>query len=509
MSENNTKRIAKNTLMLYTRQFLILIVSLYTVRAILNILGVEDYGIYSVVGGVVSFFSFISGTMASATQRFFSYALGKKDFDKLKKTFSTNIIIYLLIIFIALLLLESVGIWFVKNKLKIPDARYYATIYVFQFAICTFIFSMISSPFMAIIIAHEDMQIYAYVSIIEALLKLAIVFLLKLISFDKLILYGVLLLGVSFINAFIYITICLCKYKECQFRHLYFDYCLFKESISFTGWTLFGQITTVVRTQAVTILINQIFSPIVVAARTIATQVTNHINVFATGFNTGLYPPIIKAYAADEKAEMFKLVFYGCKITFFLMWIFALPLFLGMDFVLRLWLKTPPDGAILFTQLALIEAIISTLSLPISTAARAPGKMMIYELSLGIIQILIFLADYLLFKFFSMPAYIVFVVAAIGNLLMFIVRLFLVKRMISFPVFNFIKDALLPICFIILVSFCLSYLIDYFLQDRFIDFLIMGFCSFFISTVSFLYIGLKSYERKLLLEKVKNKFFRR
>lgn len=509
VDNTNTKRIFKNTLMLYFRQILILLVSLYTVRVVLNTLGVEDYGIYNVVGGIVSFFSFLSGTMASATQRFFSFSLGQKDDNKLNITFSVNLIIYIIIAVISVILLETIGTYFVYNKLNVPAERFEAACFIFHCSVITFIFSIFASPFMAIIIAHEDMQIYAYVSIVEVFLKLIIVFLLNILTADKLKVYGVLLTVVSIINAGIYIFICFKKYTECQIRKFYWSKAQFAETLKFTGWTLFGQLTSVTRTQAVTILINQVFNPMVVSARAVAMQVSNYIKIFSSNFNTGLYPSIIKTYAADDREEMFSLVFNGCKITFFLMWIFALPLFMEMDYVLTLWLKTPPEQVVLFTRLALLEVLIDTICLPIMTAARAPGKMMWYEISLGIVQVSIFVVDYLLFKFFSIPAYVVFVVAAIGNLLMFFIRLINVKYLINFPVIRFLYKVVLRIIIVIFCTGGLSYGIHYVRPYNFGGVCLSVIISVFISIFTMYGIGLTKIEKARIFQMIKNKFIKK
>ncbi len=504
----DTKQIAKNTIMLYFRQIIVMIVNLYAVRVVLNVLGAADYGIYNTIGGIVTFFSFLSGTMASATQRFFSFALGEDNQDKLNKTFSTNIIIYLIIIFVAVALLESVGSWFVYNKLKIPSERFDSACWIFHFSVLTFMFSIISSPLMAIVIAHEDMHIYAYVSIAEVFMRLAAVFMLRLFLFDKLKLYVVLLCVVGAVNAGIYLSVCFKKYKECQFKHFYFDRHLFKETLDFTGWALFGSITTVFRTQAVTILVNQVFNPIIVAARSVAIQSANAINVFSTNFNTGLYPSIVKSYAKNNKEEMFHIIFMGCKMTFFLLWIFALPAFLEMDFVIRVWLKNPPEFSILFTRLALFEVMINSVSLPISTAARAFGKMKKYELTLGIIQLLIFAADFILFKYFNVQAFIVFVVAAAGNLVMFVFRLFLIHQMINFPLKRFALKVAIPLSIFIIFSAGISFLIDSFLPNTFIYVALSVLISVSVCVVLMFFLVLSSNERSSIILKIKNKIKR-
>lgn len=488
-TESNNKRIAKNTLMLYFRQILILFVSLYTVRVVLDALGVEDYGIYSVVGGIVSFFSFLSGTMASATQRFFSFALGQRDFDKLKRTFSVNLIIYAAIAVVALILLETVGLWFVNEKLNVPPERFEAARWIFHFSVFMFIATIFSTPFMAIIIAYEDMQIYAYVSIIEAVMKLGVVFLLVQLPWDKLELYGMLTFAVSVITTVIYVVICLRKYNECQFHKFYWDKGLFHEILRFTGWTLFGQITSVGRNQAVTILLNQVFNPVVVAARAIAINITTQINTFSNNFNTGLYPPIIKAYSSGDKKEMFSLIYVGSKITFFLMWIFALPFYIEMDTILTVWLKNPPPETVLFTQLSLIEVLINSISLPIATAARAPGKMKFYELTLGCIQIGIFIASWIVLKMGG-AASAVFVIAIVVNLVMFFVRLLIVRRLIGLSLHPYFKQVVLPVVLVSLFSAIPSVVVHLILPKGFVFAAISVFTSVTITSLCMYFLGL-------------------
>ncbi len=497
LSQSNNKRIAKNTLMLYIRQLLTLLVSLYTVRVTLNVLGVQDYGIYNVIGGIVSFFAFLSSTMASATQRFFSFAIGQNDFDKLRKIFSVNSVIYGLIAVISLLLLETVGLWFVNERLQVPIERFESARQIFHYSVLSFVSTILTTPFMAIIVAHEDMHIYAYVSIVETILKLTVVFLLEFLPGDKLELYGILAFSVSAINAGMYILICSRKYSECQFRQFYWDKSLFKEIVGFTGWTLFGQITTVGRNQAVTILLNQLFNPVVVAARAIAMNITSQISLFSNNFNMGLYPPIIKSYAADDKAEMFSLISRGSKITFALMWVFALPLFIEMDEILNLWLKNPPLEAALFTRLALVEVLISSISLPLGTAARAPGKMKSYELILGSIQIGIFVISWIVVKM-GASASSVFVVAIIANLIMFVVRLSIVNSLLNFPLRPFYLKVVLPVSLVILFSAIPSVLVHIALPRHLIFSLISILLSVLFSCVSMYFAGLEKEERKTL-----------
>lgn len=504
MSSSENKRIAKNTVMLYIRQLLTMLVSLFTVRIVLDVLGVEDYGIYSVVAGVVALFSFLSGSMAGATQRFFSYALGEKNQDKLNKTFSSNIIIYVIIAIFAVILLETAGLWFFEYKLTIPLERQEAASIVYHLSVLSFVATIFSAPFMSIMIAHEDMHYYAYISIFEVIFRLLGVYFLYTVSADKLKLYAILLTGISFINTGIYIFICVKKYAECQFKKMYWDSFVIKEILNYTGWALFGSITTIMRMQAVTILINQFFNPTVVAARAIASQIDGKINLFSAGFNTSLYPPIIKAYATEEKEKMYTLVFAGSRLTFFLMWVFALPLFLAMEPILELWLKQVPPYTVLFTRLALIESMITAVSYPVMTAARAPGKIRAYELILGSMQIGLFIVAWFVLEKGG-EAHTVYYVAITINILMFFIRLYLAKQLSGLPIMGFLKNVILKVMIIATISFCCSYLIY---QSSPKSWLFIGVSitfSVFISSILMYFLGLNKEWRKRLKDALINK----
>lgn len=474
---------------LYVRQILIVVLNLYALRVVFNTLGVNDYGVFTVVAGFVTLLTFLPGTMASATQRFFAFALGQADQEKLNKIFSVNWLLYGLIAIAIVLTLETAGLWYVSNQLNLPDERRAAAYILYHFTIASFALSVFSSPFMAILIAHEDMHWFALISIVEAVLKLAAAISLSYLPFDNLPLYGMLLLGVAGVNTTLYIFICLRKYTECQFRKIYWDTVLIKEILGFTGWTLLGQVSTVARNQAITILLNQFFNPATVAARAIAMTVASQVMVFAQNFNTGMYPSIIKTYATDQKKEMLNLVTNGSKLTFFLMWIFALPLIIEMENILALWLGAPPPAAVLFTQLAIVEALIMSISLPIATAARAPGKMKLYELTLGSIQLLIFIACWIVLKA-GYPAEAVFYVAIIANILMFKVRLLLVNKLVSLPILPYYKQVLFPVLGVVIISSLLTIILRALLPDGlFYSALLIAF-SMFVSTGCMYYLGL-------------------
>lgn len=495
-------------MMLYFRQILLLLVSLYTVRIVLETLGIEDYGIYSVVAGIVTLCSFLSGSMASATQRFFSFALGKGDDRLLKATFTVNIAVYIFIGIIVLILLEGPGLWFVNNELNIPVERINAASFLYQCSVATFFFTVLTSPFIAIIISHEDMEYFAFISIVEAILKLLAVFALVHLPGEKLEIYGVLLLVISIFTMLCYALLCFKKYAECQLKTFYWDSTLLKEMFSFTGWSLFGQLSTAARFQAVTILVNQFFNPSVAAARAIAITISSKINIFSNNFNTGLYPSIVKSYANKNSEEMFSLICNGSKLTFFLMWVFALPLLIEMEAVLSIWLTTLPEQVVLFSKLALVESLVLSISLPIATAARAPGKMKAYELTLGFLQLSIFVIAYVVLHL-GFPAYSVFIVAIIINVVMFFARLKLVSGLIGLPQLLFIKQACLPISVLVIISSLFAYSVSSILPSGLFYSLLTIFCCILVSSVTMFYVGLDKTWREKVLALINKKLFKK
>tara|TARA_R110002072_G_scaffold1559_3_gene12900 strand:- start:33899 stop:35392 length:1494 start_codon:yes stop_codon:yes gene_type:complete len=483
--------------MLYFRQILVLFIALYTVRVVLTVLGVEDYGIYNVIAGLVALGSLLSATLASATQRFFSFALGEGDGEKLRRIFTVNLGLYAAVIILTLFLLESLGLWYVKEQLVVPEERLGAVLVLYQLSVASFLIGILKSPFVAILIAHEDMGTYAYISIFEALLALTVVVFLSVLPWDDLVTYGGLVLVATSITSLVYIFICFSRYQECSIKSLHWDTALLKEVVSFTGWSIFGHSTNLLRTHAVTILLNQSFNPTVVASRALAVTVANKVNMFAINFNTGLYPAIIKTYAEGDRPAMMSLVNSGSKATFFLLWVFALPLILEMETVLSLWLKEVPEYAVLFARLALVESLILSVSLPITTAARAPGRMMIYELSLGSIQIGIFIASWVVLNM-GAPPFSVFVVAIVANVLMFFVRLILVRVMIGFDVWRFVQGVVIPIVMVTCVSSIASTSAYILLSKSVLTSFFSVLLSVTFSSLSMYFLALTQAEKKSL-----------
>jgi O-antigen/teichoic acid export membrane protein len=484
-----------------------MLVSLYTVRVVLETLGAEDYGIYNVVAGVVTMFGFLSNSMAAASQRYFSFEIGRKNFEQLKKTFSMSLSIHILIVFIILLLAETIGLWFVNNKLAIPLVRMDAARLIYQFSIISFLFTILTAPYMAAIIAHEDMNIYAYVSMAEIVLKLGATLILQFISVDKLQLYGILICIVTFISTAIYRTICIIKYKECKFN-LYWNKDLFKEITSYTGWNLFGAIADVSKNHIVNILLNQFFNPVVVAARSIASNINGAIVSFSQNFSVALRPQIIKSYASGQKAEMLSFMFYGSKGTYFLMYLFTLPIVLEMPLLLSLWLKSPPDYTVLFARLTLVEVLINSVSYPLMTAAQATGKNKLYQSIVGGISFLNLPLSWLILVM-GFPPHAVMIVAICLACLAFVMRLIILKRLIDFSIIQFFREVILTISVVSALSAIIPVILFNILRSDFFRLCIVIVTSLFSICVCIYWIGLNSMERKIINKKILGIFHKR
>jgi O-antigen/teichoic acid export membrane protein len=508
---SDNRRIAKNTLMLYFRQILILLVNLYAVRVVLNTLGAEDYGIYTVVAGVITMFSSLSGSISSASQRYFAFEIGRGNYEQLKKIFSICLTIYILIGVVIVLLAETAGFWFMNHKLVIPENRMNAARWIYQFALVSFLLTMITIPYMASIIAHEDMTIYAYISIVEAVLKLCIIFFLRLFSIDKLVLYGILLCVVTFINTTIYRTICIKKYKECRFI-FYFNYKSFRQLINFIGWDMLVNISWVLKKQGVDVLLNMFFGPVMNTARSIADRIDNTINSFVYNLTMAMGPSIVKTCAAKKYDDMFVLVFRNAKFGYFLLLIISMPIIWELPYILELWLKNIPEYTVIFARLILLNILVGSITRPLEVAVKATGDIK----SFGILQSsIIFLnlpISYIILKIGFLPYYVMFVSLCL-SIVGLIVQLLITRRILHFPVGKFIIEIILRVFIVSVVALLVSSMISNFNLLYIKIKIIRLFCFSIISIGSTLIIiyffGLTKYEqigiRKLVYTKIKNK----
>ncbi len=499
MPSERSRRIAKNTAMLYVRMIFTMFVSLYTSRIVLSTLGISDYGVYNVVGGVVSMFSFLNAAMANGTQRFLSYELGKGDTCQLKKVFSITLSIHMLIGLVILILAETVGLWFLNAKLNIPPDRMVAANWVYQFSILSFLVSVIQVPYNASIIAHERMNVYAYVSIIEVLLKLLIVFILTQIDYDKLSLYGLLYFLVTIIVGLIYGLYCKINFLECSYNFVY-DSSSFKKMLSYAGWNLYGNVTCVIAAQGVNIILNIFFGPVINAARGIAYQISSSINGFANNFQMAANPQIIKSYAAGDNEYMMNLIFRSSKFSFYLLFFIALPVFIEIDFILKIWLKIVPEYTSLFCRLIIISGLIDVFSGPLQTAANATGKIKLYQFSEGSIILFLMPVSYILYKCGCAPEATFYVSIAIAICLQF-VRLYILKGLIHINMKLFLLNIFFRSIFVGFASAIIPLLARNVFQNEVVSFFVV--CTLcVVSSITIIYLlGLNRAEKTFVKEK--------
>lgn len=439
MSEST--RIAKNTMFLYVRMFLIMGITLYTSRIVLRELGVSDYGIYNIVGGIVVLLGFFNSAMSSATQRYLSFDIGRGDLNQLKKTFSSTLTIHVAIAIIGLLLAETIGLWYINNMMVFPENRSYAVNVVYQFSVLTFLLNIIQVPYNALIIARERMNIYAYVSILEALLKVLIAFLLIYFGSDKLIFFSVLTFLVALIIRITYQIYCRKQFVESKYKFQY-DSKYYKELISYSGWNLFGNVASIAKGQGVNIILNLFFGTVVNAAYGISNQVAGAVNLFVTNLQLAFNPQIIKKYSQGERDQTEKLIFQGSKISFFLLLILVMPILLNTNYILIIWLDEVPQHTVLFVQLALVGVLIESLSGTLITGAQATGKIKWYQIIIGTLIFLNLPISFFALKL-NMEASYVFLISIVISIMSLIFRLFFLRVILRFNVKKYFNDVLL------------------------------------------------------------------
>ena len=505
---SSNKRIAKNTVLLYFRMLFMMGISLYTSRVVLNTLGVEDYGIYNVVGGIVAMFSFINGSMSSATQRYITFALGKGDKGKLSTVFSTTLQIHTLIAGIIVFLGESIGVWFLYNKMQIPPERIAAAFWVLQCSILSAAIMVASVPYNAAIIAHEKMSAFAYISILEVILKLMIVYLLVVFSYDKLILYAILISVVQVLIRFCYSIYCNRHFEETKYIHVW-DKPLFKEMSAFAGWSIWGNLAGTLSTAGVNLLLNVFFGPVVNAARGVVVQVQGAILGFSGNFQMALNPQITKNYAKGYLPEMHKLIERSSRFSFFLLYILSTPVMLLTSYILALWLKLVPEHTVSFLRITLVIVILDSIANPIMVAAAATGRVRRYQSIVGGIICLIIPLSYLVLKLGAAPES-VFVVHLVVCILAFITRLFIVRPMIKLQIRRYLINLLKGTLPVVVVSFPISYAICKYIAPINIYFfaLDVSLCVL-VCAASVLTLGLEKNERRSImakaLQRIKNK----
>lgn len=507
MSSSN-KTIAKNTIFLYFRMMLTMIISLYTSRVILQVLGVDDYGIYQAVGGIVGFLSFVNNALSTGSSRFITFGLGEDNPQKLKNIFSTTLVAHICLAIVIVILSETVGLWFLHNKLVIAPERLGAAEFAFQISIVTAFFSLTQVPYGACIIAHEKMRVFAYVSIIEAALRLFIVYLLTIGEFDKLKLYAVLLCLIQIGLILFYRIYCIRHFEETKFR-LLFDRKLFKEIAGFSGWSLFANTSIALNSQGILILLNMFFSPAVVAARAISLQVNSAANSFVSNFQMAANPQIVKKFAAKDYEGSKRLLLQTTKFSFYLMFLFCLPICLGAKQLLTIWLKTVPEYTVIFLQLVIIQSLFCVFDTSFYRALYAKGRLRENALLSPTLGFIRFPIIYLLFKYGFSPVALSWASLISYAMLGLIIKPILIIKIVDYK-WKDIFSVFVPCLKVVLCALPIPLLLYYRLgNDTITSFIVIVAVSGLSVLLASWFVGFENEMRNMLIEKVKVRFARK
>lgn len=499
----DSKRVAKNTLILYFRMLLMMFIGLYTSRINLKSLGVEDFGIYNVVGGIVVMFSIINGSITSSISRFITFELGTGNIEKLKKVFSTSITIQIGISLVILLFAETIGLWFLQYKMTIPEERIIAANWVYQFSIISFILNLISTPYNACIISHERMSAFAWISIFDATAQLLVAWFTFIVPMDKLIFYAGAIVLVALINRFIYYFYCKHNFEECSYKFL-FDKEIFTKMFGFAGWNFIGASSAILRDTGGNIVINLFCGPSVNAARGIASQVNKAVMSFASSFMTAINPQITKSYACGENEKMLDIIHKGAKYSFFLLLLLGAPVMVETEFIIHLWLGQIPEHTISFVRLAILFAMSEAISNPLITAMLATGKIKNYQIVVGGFQMLNLPLSYIFLRLGFPPESVLIIAIAISQCCFFL-RLFMLRPLININVIIYLKEIYVRILSTLVFTFVTLFGFKLFINNDIYSIIFLFFFSIPITIICILYIGCTKEERGILSNIIKNK----
>lgn len=499
---SSKRRLVQNTAVLYLRTLITMVISLFTSRVILQNLGVEDYGIYTVVGGFVSMFAIISSTLTGTTQRYLTYEIGKKENSDPQRVFGISMNIHILLSVVIVLLLETVGLWFLNNKLNINPERLTAANWVYQFSIISFVVNIISTPYNAVIIAHEKMKAFAYISLFEVVLKLIIVYMLVITPWDRLCVYAFLLLLVSLLIRAIYGVYCGRHFSESKYKY-YKGKELYKEMFTFASMNFIGASADILCNQGVDVILNLFAGVTANAARGIANSVQGAVSKFVSDFTTAIKPQIMKEYAAGNISTSLDLCYMGSRFSFFLMLFFGLPISINAPYILNLWLGMEPEYTADFLKLTLLMASIMVLSYNVTTIILANGNLKSFTFWIGLVRIAMLPIIYVTLKLGAAPQ-IAYLVIALFEFLALIVRLLVTQRLLSRNIIvEYAKYVLAPLFFVTVISVPSSFYISSIFENNLRGFLIETIICLFITSISIFFIGLKKEERLFAYEKIK------
>lgn len=496
----NNKRIAKNTILLYFRTFITLLVTLYTSRVVLQVLGETDFGIYNIIGGVILIFSFLSNALAISTQRFMNFEMGKNDENAVRKVFSMSLTVHIFIVFIIIALAETIGLWFLETKMNIPENRMPAAHWVYQLSILSCCVNILRVPYNACIISYEKMSFYAYVSIVEAVLKLVVVYFLLIFIYDKLIVYSFLMFLVIAIISLSYKVYCNKKFNISHYK-FFWDKQLFYRITGFSVWSLFGSAANMAASHGVAIVVNIFCGVVANAAMGIANQVSHAVSVFITNFQTAFSPQLMKSYAANNQDYFMSLIYKTSRYSYYLMLLLGYPLILCCEPILNLWLGNGnvPVFTVQFTQLMIIFCMIDAMSGPLWISVQATGKIKNYQILMCCLISMNMPVAYMILKLGYSPVWVL-VAKVVINLIVHFMRIIYLKRAIKLLALDYIKKVMIRVVAVTIISVPLPYMFYYYNHDM-ADIFISIILSVFMVLISIFAIGITKDERNLLFSK--------
>lgn len=500
---NTSKRLAKNTMLLYSRMFVMMAVAFYATRILLHILGVDDYGIYNTIAGVVILFAFLNNAMVTTTQRFLNYYLGVGDDKLARSSFSMSLIVHFIIAIIMSVLAEIIGLWFIFNKMSLPAERFDAALWTLHLSVAVTFVNIIRSPYNACIIAYEKMDFYAYISIIEALLNLLIVYVLTLVKFDQLVFYCILLLLVTIMVTYAYKYYCNKHYSISNFVFK-IDKKLFSNLFNFSLFSLLGNAANVGAQQGVNLFINSFTNVAVNAAIGVSNQLSRGIYSFITNFQIAFNPILVKMYARNELSDLKRMICQVSRFSFYLMVVISLPVIVYTNEFLQLWLKEVPIYSAEFCRLTILTLLIDTIAEPLWKTVQASGNIKRYQFFTSLIILSNLPVAYAILKLGFSPVYI-FTAKFLINIIAYLYRAFYVRNLISFHVMTYVREVLFPIISMTIVLILLGY-VSYSIMDNYIiSSIIMFGCSVLVVWT----FGLNSHERKIVYQEIQKKVFRK
>lgn len=494
----NNRRIAKNTLFLYVRLLFAMAVGLYTSRVILAMLGQDDFGLNSVVGSIVVMFYFLNNSMSGATSRFLIFELGRQDYAKLKKTFSAALTIHIAIAAIVVLLGETVGLWYLENKMVIPEGRMIAARWVYHLSLLSAVITITQVPYSAVIIAREKMDVYAYIEIIKTLLQLGIVFLLMIGNFDKLILYAILTVCVSLVITLIYRGYCIARYLECRYK-FHFDKTIIKPMLGFSGWNLYTDLAFQAQGNGINVILNLFFGTMVNAAYGVGLQLSRAVYSFTSNFTLAIKPQIIKYYSIGQVHEMESLMYSTTRYSFLMLFTLAVPMIIETDFILGVWLKNPPEHSALFCRFSLGMMMLNILWINLTYATQATNKMRLASIVTGTLYILIPIISFIVLKFGVKLIYFPMLIAICFYLFVIIARLLIIKKLIpQLSVSRYYKNVLFLSAITAIIGSVLPICVHHYMDEGWLRLISTCVASVISMTVATYYLAMGKTMREKL-----------